>query len=46
MKNKAEYLRAELEVVYLNSADVIATSGGDGWLTNDQNPSYDPNGWS
>ena len=45
MKNKAEYSRAELEVVYLNSADVIATSG-DGWLTNDQNPSYDPDGWS
>ena len=44
MEEKLRYLPAKISLIYLEPEDVIATSG-DGWLSNDTNPGYDPDGW-
>lgn len=40
MKEKKKYVLVSMELVYLDSADVITTSGEDDYRE------YDPNGWA
>lgn len=43
MKNS--YTSADIEIISLNSPDIITASGGDTWLGND-GPNYDSGGWT
>lgn len=40
MNEKREYIRADIELVYLEFTDVLTTSSQDG------NDPFDPNGWA
>ena len=44
MKEKMKYSPTDVDVIYFNSCDVITTSG-DGPLTDNENPGYEPDGW-
>lgn len=41
MKDKLKYLPADVNIIYLNSCDVIATSGGEDFTEG----KYESDGW-
>lgn len=43
---KHVYESAKIEITELYEPDIITTSGGDGWLSGDDKPNHDVDGWT
>ena len=46
LKEKNRYISPEIEIAIFEVADIVTSSGAEGWLGSDSNENVDGGGWT